>query len=115
MSFAKTAKLMQHLLSDPPTEWTWMISSYLPGKQNLSQNLQKLSSSLCLLPQMSLAYHLSGEMGPGLAFCCLPLPHGAPEAVTGLPVHVNAYFGLNDNRRSLKWTGDDQKHDQSAL
>ena len=53
-------------------------------------------------------------MSQGKAFCCLPLPHGVSDALTGLPVHVNAYFGLTDNRRALKWTGTDQTNDNSA-
>jgi hypothetical protein len=91
-----------------------MLSSFLPGKLNLSVDLLELSSSMCLLPQMSLAFCLTEDVEAGQAFCCLPLPHGSQEASTGLPVHVNAYFGLNDNRRALKWTGEDQRHDQSA-
>lgn len=32
----------------------------------------------------------------GLAFCFLPLP-----LITGLPVHVNGYFELSQNRRDI--------------
>jgi hypothetical protein len=42
----------------------------------------------------------------GKAFCSLPLP----AILTGLPVHVNACFGLNENRSDLKWTGIDNKN-----
>ncbi|KAL6760935.1 hypothetical protein V8C86DRAFT_987674 [Haematococcus lacustris] len=37
----------------------------------------------------------------GQAFCFLPLP-----ALTGLPVHVNAFFELSSNRRDI-WYGED--------
>lgn len=37
----------------------------------------------------------------GRAFCFLPLP-----IVTGLPVHINAYFELSSNRRDI-WFGND--------
>lgn len=37
----------------------------------------------------------------GRAFCFLPLP-----VITGLPVHVNAYFELSSNRRDI-WFGND--------
>lgn len=37
----------------------------------------------------------------GRAFCFLPLP-----MITGLPVHVNAYFELSSNRRDI-WFGSD--------
>jgi hypothetical protein len=43
----------------------------------------------------------------GKAFCSLPVP----ETLTGLPVHVNACFGLNENRSDLKWPGIDNKND----
>jgi sacsin len=95
-------------------ESTWLLSTYLSGQSNLSEELSKLSSSMCLLPQMTLAFRLSGSKVAGTVFCCLPLPHGSAEAATGLPVHVNAYFGLSDNRRALKWNEEDQTHDSSA-
>ena len=38
---------------------------------------------------------------PGQAYCFLPLP-----VLTGLPVHVNAYWELSSNRRDI-WRGDD--------
>ena len=69
---------------------------------------------MCLLPQVTTAFCHSNKEPEGMAFCCLPLPQGSEEAMTGLPVHVNAYFGLTDNRRALKWKGTDQKKDQSA-
>ena len=93
----------------------WMLSSFLPGQDDLSRQLQDLSSSLFLLPLVSVASCLSNDQNSGSVFCCLPLPHGSQDALTGLPVHVNASFGLNDNRRALKWPADDQKHDKSAL
>jgi len=37
----------------------------------------------------------------GRAFCFLPLP-----VLTGLPVHVNAYFELSSNRRDIWFGGD---------
>ncbi|GFQ05377.1 sacsin [Phtheirospermum japonicum] len=41
----------------------------------------------------------------GRAFCFLPLP-----IITGLPVHINAYFELSSNRRDI-WYGDDMTGD----
>ena len=93
----------------------WMLSLFLPGQDDLSRQLQDLSSSLFLLPLVSVASCLSNDQNSGSVFCCLPLPHGSQDALTGLPVHVNASFGLNDNRRALKWPADDQRHDKSAL
>ena len=96
-------------------ESDWCLSTFLPGQENLTTELAALSSEMCLLPQVSAAFCQSRDLsGKGMVFCCLPLPHGSEEAKTGLPIHINAYFGLTDNRRALKWTGSDQKNDQSA-
>ena len=47
----------------------------------------------------------------GRLFCFLPLPK---EASSPLPVHVNATFGLNDDRRSLKWPSEERIDDKVA-
>ena len=39
----------------------------------------------------------------GHAFCFLPLPNP-----TGLPVSINGYFSIADNRRSIKWPTHDE-------
>ena len=44
----------------------------------------------------------------GHAFCFLPLPNP-----TGLPVSINGYFSIADNRRSLKWPTHDE-HSKGA-
>ena len=49
--------------------------------------------------------------GNGRIFCFLPMPI---ETDSNLPVHVNGTFGLNDNRRSLKWPGVEMKNDPMA-
>ena len=96
-------------------ESDWCLSTFLPGQENLTTELAALSSEMCLLPQVSVAFCNSKDLSyKGEAFCCLPLPKGSDEAKTGLPIHINAYFGLTDNRRALKWKGSDQKNDQSA-
>uniref|UniRef100_A0AAZ1WX83 Sacsin/Nov domain-containing protein n=1 Tax=Oreochromis aureus TaxID=47969 RepID=A0AAZ1WX83_OREAU len=43
-----------------------------------------------------------------------PLPNNESNK-TGLPVYVNACFGLTDNRRHIKWQEEDQRHDEHAL
>ena len=40
----------------------------------------------------------------GHAFCFLPLPNP-----TGLPVSINGYFSIADNRRSIKWPAHDER------
>ncbi|XP_069765467.1 sacsin isoform X2 [Narcine bancroftii] len=43
----------------------------------------------------------------------LPLPNNEANK-TGLPVHINAFFGLSDNRRHIKWVESDQRYDEVA-
>ena len=42
-------------------------------------------------------------VGSGYAFCFLPLPNP-----TGLPVSINGYFSIADNRHSIKWPTHDE-------
>ena len=49
--------------------------------------------------------------GDGRIFCFLPMPI---ETASNLPIHVNGTFGLNDDRRSLKWPGVERKNDPTA-
>ena len=56
------------------------------------------------------------ESPQGQIFCFLPLPVEQRSA-TGLPVHVNGYFSISQNRRHLKWptAGQNVKSDKSLL
>ena len=44
-------------------------------------------------------------------FCFLPMP---AEVTSPLPVHVHGTFGLNDNRRAIKWPTGEMKNDLAA-
>nr|XP_002734859.1 PREDICTED: sacsin-like [Saccoglossus kowalevskii] len=103
------------------TTTRWLIFNQL-FNSNVSDKVRNLASELGLLPLVGLAMpvvknkHIP-ELSTveGRVFCVLPLPPDkASEGVTGLPLHVHAYFGLADNRRSLKWPAIDQKHDAMA-
>ena len=48
----------------------------------------------------------------GRIFCFLPMP---AETLSKLPVHVNGTFGLNDDRRTLKWPAKERRDDPTAL
>ncbi|CAH1252746.1 SACS [Branchiostoma lanceolatum] len=90
----------------------WLVTSYVKGR-GISEEARSLSEELSLLPWVGVAMPLTGEGKlDGRTFCCLPLPAGHES--TGLPVHVHGFFGVSDNRRSLKWTGTDQKSDSAA-
>ncbi|KAI8506253.1 hypothetical protein Bbelb_156800 [Branchiostoma belcheri] len=94
----------------PPQKW--LVTTYVKGR-GISEEAKKLSEELSLLPWVGVAMPLFGDgKVDGRTFCCLPLPEGHES--TGLPVHVHGFFGVSDNRRSLKWTGTDQKSDSAA-
>ena len=87
-------------------------------KQNTSNSegfkeLSMLASKLQVTPDVSIAgYATEGEESIptdyiGRVSVMLPLPM-SPATVTGMPVIVNAFFALSENRRVLKWeTNDD--------
>ena len=50
--------------------------------------------------------------GDGRVFCFLPMP---VEASSALPVHIHGTFGLNDDRRTIKWPARERKNDPTAL
>lgn len=98
----------------------WLVSSGV-GARGLSAQLDSLADQLKFLPAVGIALPLSTPEPPGAAaafsgraFCFLPLPPGE-ESQTGLPVHVSGFFGLTDNRRSIKWREVDQWRDPAAL
>lgn len=77
-----------------------------PDKENVADVLFNRDSRLddeCLNPK-------------GQVFCFLPLPKEEKSA-SGLPVHVNGYFAISQNRRHLKWPSHGQKveKDKSLL
>ena len=61
---------------------------------------------------LELSDGLSSPISPGgRIFCFLPTP---TEASSPLPVHVNGTFGLNDDRRTLKWPTVERQNDTAA-
>jgi len=84
----------------------WAILSSVGGGEAKLMACDSSTAHLRLVPWAGVATLLqrNGEQAravKGRAFCFLPLP-----AETGLPVHVNGYFGLSSNRRDI-WRGDD--------
>ena len=76
--------------------------------------LVELARNLKLLPWIGIAFPVDTNNNASLfgrIFCFLPLP---PDCRTGLPVQMNGYFGLTDNRRALKWPGPDCQNDETA-
>ncbi|XP_014850900.1 PREDICTED: sacsin-like, partial [Poecilia mexicana] len=95
------------------TQWLLTTCTMKEGK---APNLDDLAKKLSFLPRVDLAFPLDEQRdcGQGRLSCFLPLPNNESNK-TGLPVYVNACFGLTDNRRHIKWQEEDQKHDEHAL
>ena len=85
-------------------------------RESISHVLQNLvdDKDLKLLPWMGVSMLVDGDdtdRSNGRVFCFLPLPESER---TGLPIHVHGYFGLGDNRRSIKWPDLESEHDKAA-
>ncbi|XP_056298081.1 sacsin isoform X2 [Pseudoliparis swirei] len=101
---------------------TWLVCNGVGGR-GMCTELDSLADDLKFMPSIGIALPLTvinkEDKGAtagfsGRAFCFLPLPPGE-ESETGLPVHVSGFFGLTDNRRSIKWREVDQWRDPAAL
>ncbi|KAK1785875.1 hypothetical protein P4O66_003241 [Electrophorus voltai] len=99
----------------------WLVCNAVGGR-GMCRELDSLADDLKFIPTIGIALpltHCDEAKGAtssfsGRAFCFLPLPLGE-ESLTGLPVHVSGFFGLTDNRRSIKWREVDQWRDPAAL
>ena len=87
---------------------SFLVTSYFCGEK-ISSEFQTLAKdqSLSYLPLVGVAMALPAspsERTPkiqGHVFCFLPLPV-QKTSLTGLPVHVNGFFALSQNRRYIK-------------
>ncbi|CAB3987754.1 Hypothetical predicted protein [Paramuricea clavata] len=135
-SKTEVRKRRQELIQDITMEWDFAVKTTFyrlemekecPGKPSEKKEwflanqvganemkLVELARDLKLLPWIGIALPVDANNNMsslGRIFCFLPLP---PDCRTGLPVQVNGYFGLTDNRRALKWPGPDCQNDDTA-
>jgi sacsin len=91
------------------SESEWLVASRVGSP---SSEVHRMAKALKALPWVGVALETteSTTIG-GRVFCVLPMPS---EVSCHLPVHVNATFSLNDERRELKWAGGERKNDPSA-
>ena len=73
--------------------------------------VQAAAAKQLTFPWVGVALELGGNSAGGRIFCFLPMPI---ETSSGLPIHVNGTFGLNDERRTLKWPGIERRNDPTA-
>ncbi|XP_053295044.1 sacsin [Pleuronectes platessa] len=103
------------LHADAHRETTWLVTT-CTMKEGIVENLDALAEKLKFLPQVDLAFPCGErtDSSEGRLSCFLPLPNNESNK-TGLPLNVNACFGLTDNRRHIKWEEEDQRHDEHAM
>ncbi|KAK3895083.1 hypothetical protein Pcinc_001178 [Petrolisthes cinctipes] len=84
---------------------TMLVLHYLPGQQDKYCIKYKGNEPHRYIPLVGVAVPtqpIATSWAQGSLFTFLPLPLD-PANATGLPVHVNAYFTLDQNRRHVKW------------
>ena len=86
----------------------WLVASRV-GSQCME--VHDVATELKALPWVGIALEMASAPSGGRVFCVLPMPC---EVSCHLPVHVNATFSLNDERRELKWAGIERTNDNSA-
>ncbi|XP_043936576.1 sacsin-like [Protopterus annectens] len=97
------------------TKTEWIVSNYSVNEGSLPK-VDILAKQLSYTACVSLAFPVNNKsIDPinGRLSCFLPLPENEDNH-TGFPAHINACFGLTDNRRHIKWVEADQKHDDAA-
>ncbi|XP_065905470.1 sacsin-like [Dysidea avara] len=92
------------------SDYQWMIMHWVGSTD---KDVIKASSKVSSLPWIGLAVPLTLQCSSRL-FCFLPLPD-SKEVNPPLPVCVHGTFGLNKDRRHLKWITSDMKNDDGAL
>ena len=87
---------------------TWVVGNWV-GSSNTS--VLAAAAEQHTFPWVGTALELGENSLGGRIFCFLPMP---VESFSGLPIHVNGTFGLNDERRTLKWPGIERRNDPTA-
>ena len=85
----------------------WLVANQVGSS---SHTVRAAAVKQKVFPWVGTAVELDNP-GNGRIFCFLPMPI---ETDSNLPVHVNGTFGLNDDRRSLKWPGVERRNDPMA-
>ncbi|KAL3892399.1 hypothetical protein ACJMK2_004609 [Sinanodonta woodiana] len=88
----------------------WKVIHYYKGER-MSDELRGLiqDDTLGYRPLVGVAFPMgqNREKFKGHVYCALPLPQKT-KSLTGLPVHVNGFFALSQNRRHIKWPSSEQ-------
>ncbi|XP_030850957.1 sacsin-like [Strongylocentrotus purpuratus] len=89
----------------------WIVSQVVGGSE-MTDDVVSIIDKSGYIPWVGVAmpYNIPRKRRDdfsGRVFCFLPLPPG-DESLTGLPVHIHGFFGVNSDRRSIKWPGADR-------
>ena len=93
---------------------TWLVANQVGSSK---RNILDAARQQRCFPWVGVAMELDDmpstrkASGPGRVFCFLPMP---TETTSKLPVHVNGTFGLNDDRRTIKWPVGERRNDVTA-
>ena len=94
----------------------WLVLLFYPGKEHLEEHVKMLldDRNLCYSPLVAVAGRTETDSKlnkhkKGKIFCFQPLPEEM-ENQTGLPVHINAFFALTQNRRHVKLPSAEQEN-----
>ena len=94
------------------SDYQWMIMHWVGSRD---RDVLDASNKVSSLPWIGIAVPFSSHLHcSSRLFCFLPLPD-SKEVNPPLPVCVHGTFGLNKDRRHLKWIASDMKNDDGAL
>ncbi|KAK3879729.1 hypothetical protein Pcinc_015718 [Petrolisthes cinctipes] len=96
---------------------TMLVLHHLPGQQDKYCIKYKGIDAHRYIPLVGVAVStkpMSTPRDPGCLFTFFPLPLD-PANTTGLPVQVNAYFILDQNRRHVKWKTDESSKEPDVI
>ncbi|XP_060560516.1 sacsin-like [Ruditapes philippinarum] len=107
-----TIHLVIHMLhGDKEEHQEWLVVNYFVN-ESASAGFRELiqDKNLGYSPYVGVATSLTEieDDFEGHVFCFLPLPKEG-ERLTGLPVHVNGFFALSQNRHHMKWETEEQE------
>ncbi|XP_066931148.1 sacsin-like [Clytia hemisphaerica] len=106
--FEKTEKLNRHLKLNQMWKgnlrsYSYAISEHF-GYSGSDDDFKAMmhDEELSYIPLLSVALPLDDSDPGGHVFSALPLPLHTPK-MTGMPVHINGFFALLQDRKDLKW------------
>ncbi|XP_055959223.1 sacsin [Patella vulgata] len=100
-------------LKKETSEDEWLVINHYHGG-HVSAELKELveDDDWPYSPYVSIAACLSKPITKGHVFCFLPLPLEG-QSLTGLPVHVNGFFALSQDRHHVRWNTSEQDRNNS--